>query len=216
MPVWRRRFASSTSRSPANSQRIWRQAPHGGVGSSVSATTETRRNFVCPSESALNIATRSAQMVRPYVAFSMLQPVMIIPSAVSSAAPTLNPENRACAFRRAFRAAAINAFVASLDGNDVRLLRLAASDTLDNPFKQRDERPAHEAGRLHHLGVIQRLRQHTRGHVGDARDPEHLETHVTGGNRFGYGRDPDRIGPDRTEDPDLRRRFINRPMPRHV
>ena len=66
--------------------------PHGGVGDRVSATTATRRNFRCPSESALNIATRSAHTVNPYVAFSTLQPVMIVPSAASSAAPTLNPE----------------------------------------------------------------------------------------------------------------------------
>src|SRR5437879_5942633 len=51
----------------------------------------------CPSESALNIATRSAQIVRPNVAFSMLQPVITVPPAVSSAAPTLKCENAAWA-----------------------------------------------------------------------------------------------------------------------
>jgi hypothetical protein len=40
----------------------------------------------------LNIATRSAHTVKPYVEFSTLHPVMIVPSAASSAAPTLNPE----------------------------------------------------------------------------------------------------------------------------
>ena len=51
--------------SPQNSQMIWRQAPHGGVGDSVSATTTIRVKARCPSDSALKIATRSAQIVRP-------------------------------------------------------------------------------------------------------------------------------------------------------
>ena len=51
--------------SPANSHRICRHGPHGGVGSSVSATTAMRVNSSCPSDSALNMATRSAQIVRP-------------------------------------------------------------------------------------------------------------------------------------------------------
>ncbi len=34
--------------SPQNSQRIWRQAPHGGVGESVSATTTMRRELAMP------------------------------------------------------------------------------------------------------------------------------------------------------------------------
>ncbi len=51
--------------SPQNSQMIWRQAPQGGVGAAVSATTAMRVNDRWPSESALKIATRSAQMVRP-------------------------------------------------------------------------------------------------------------------------------------------------------
>ena len=41
------------------------EAPQGGVGASVSATTAIRANWRCPSESALNIATRSAQIVSP-------------------------------------------------------------------------------------------------------------------------------------------------------
>ena len=51
--------------SPPNSQSIWRQAPQGGVGASVSATTAMRAKRAVPSESALNIATRSAQIVSP-------------------------------------------------------------------------------------------------------------------------------------------------------
>ena len=69
-----RTVAETTGTSPANSHRIWRHAPHGGVGVSASVTTATARNFRTPSERAFQIATRSAQTVSPYVAFSMLQP----------------------------------------------------------------------------------------------------------------------------------------------
>ena len=42
----------------------------------MSATTAMRVNTVMPSDSALTSATRSAHSVSPYVAFSMLQPVI--------------------------------------------------------------------------------------------------------------------------------------------
>src|SRR6266545_854083 len=77
--------------SPANSQRIWRQAPQGGVGSSAPVTTATARNLRTPSESAFQIATRSAQTVRPYVEFSMLRPPQILPLSSWIAAPTEKP-----------------------------------------------------------------------------------------------------------------------------
>ena len=53
------------SMSPQNSHRIWRQAPQGGVRSSVSAAMAMRWNLRAPSEMALNTATRSAQSVSP-------------------------------------------------------------------------------------------------------------------------------------------------------
>ncbi len=59
------RLASAISTSPQNSQRIWRQAPHGGVRVSVSATTAMRVKRRAPSEMALKMATRSAQTVSP-------------------------------------------------------------------------------------------------------------------------------------------------------
>ena len=49
----------------SNSEITWRQAPHGAQGPSVSATTARALNFVCPSDTALNIAVRSAQLVKP-------------------------------------------------------------------------------------------------------------------------------------------------------
>src|SRR4029079_4325254 len=138
-----------TSRSPPNSQRICRQAPHGGVGAAVSATTTTRRKRRCPSEIALNMAPRWAQIVSPYVAFSTLQPVMIVPSDVSSAAPTLNPENAAWACRRARRDAASDA-PASEPGKDF--------------LQQSNERAAHATRRLHHFIVVQDAGQDTSRH----------------------------------------------------
>ena len=99
------RFASTSSTLPQNSHRIWRQAPQGGVSVSVSATTATRRNWRAPSETALKTATRSAQSVRPYEAFSTLQPVWMRLAESSSAAPTWKWENGAWAFRRALSAA---------------------------------------------------------------------------------------------------------------
>ena len=74
----------TTGMSPVNSQRIWRHAPQGGVGSSAPVTTAIPLNCRTPSESAFQTATRSAQTVRPYVEFSTLQPVKIVPSAASS------------------------------------------------------------------------------------------------------------------------------------
>src|SRR4030095_326926 len=48
-----------------NSQMICLQVPHGGVNESVSATTVSSVNSRSPSESPFQIATRSAQTVRP-------------------------------------------------------------------------------------------------------------------------------------------------------
>src|SRR6187401_1289564 len=106
-----------------------------------------RRNWRWPSESALNIATRSAQIVSPYVAFSMLHPLMTTPSLVSSAAPTLKCEKSACANSRARRAAAMR------------------SEPLNDAFQERHERSPHAARRLEHISMIERLRQDPGSHV---------------------------------------------------
>src|SRR5258708_11785070 len=103
------RLASTTGMSPQNSQMIWRQAPHGGVSVSVSVTTAMESKLSSPSLMALKMATRSAQRVRPYVAFSMLQPVKIFPEEECSAAPTLKLENLAWAFSRPLVAAVMRA-----------------------------------------------------------------------------------------------------------
>jgi hypothetical protein len=49
----------------SNSEITWRQAPQGAQGPSVSATTARALKFVRPSDTALNIAVRSAQLVKP-------------------------------------------------------------------------------------------------------------------------------------------------------
>src|SRR5437870_13907288 len=60
-----RKFANRMSAFLQNSQMIWRQVPHGGVSDSVSATIASLVKFRSPSESAFQIATRSAQTVSP-------------------------------------------------------------------------------------------------------------------------------------------------------
>src|SRR5256886_5157357 len=97
-----------TGTSPQNSQISCRHAPQGGVNESVSVTTAIASNPRSPSLIALKIATRSAQTVSPYVAFSTLQPPKILPEVARSAAPTRKFEYAACAFSRDCFAAAIN------------------------------------------------------------------------------------------------------------
>src|SRR5437899_205289 len=92
--------------SPQYSQSNWRHGPQGGVGAAVSAATAIIVNSRSPSERALSSATRSAQTVRPYDAFSTLQPEKIVPVRERSAAPTRKFEYGATANSRAARAAA--------------------------------------------------------------------------------------------------------------
>src|SRR3981081_2281757 len=82
------RFARITGTSPQNSQINWRQAPQGGVSASVSVTTEMASKPRSPAFMALKVSMRSAQTVRPYVAFSTLQPPKILPEVARRAAPT--------------------------------------------------------------------------------------------------------------------------------
>src|SRR6202030_3503259 len=96
-----------TGMSPQNSQMSWRQAPHGDVSVAVSVTTAMASKPRSPSLMALKMATRSAQTVRPYVAFSTLQPPKILPEVARRAAPTRKLEYGAWAFSRACLAATI-------------------------------------------------------------------------------------------------------------
>src|SRR6266403_226372 len=101
------KFARITGTSPQNSQINWRHAPQGGVSLSVSVTTAMASKPRSPSLMALKMAIRSAQTVRPYVAFSTLQPPKNLPEVARSAAPTRKLEYGACAFSRACLAAEI-------------------------------------------------------------------------------------------------------------
>jgi hypothetical protein len=58
-----------------NSLMTWRQAPHGAVGTCVGVYTTTARMARSPAEAAVKMAVRSAQLLKPYEAFSTLQPV---------------------------------------------------------------------------------------------------------------------------------------------
>ena len=53
---------------------------------------------------------------------------------------------------------------------------------------------------LEHFVVVQRLRQHARGEIRDARNAQHLDAHVPRHDRFGHRRHADRIGADQCAD----------------
>ena len=192
----------------------------------------------------------------------MLQPVTTSPVAVSSAAPTLNPEKRARACARASTAAATSAASSKLPaaasssaiGCQAASLRrsparrsparrsrgaavpvgaplstrrrsaplrrsagapvLLRADRRSSPCRQSPammpsssaaKAPAHLLRHLHHLRVIERLRQHAGGRVGDARDAEHLDAHVPRDDRFRHGRHADGVGADRRAETGSRR-----------
>src|ERR671918_405558 len=105
----------------------------------------------------------------------MLQPVMISPLDVSSAAPTLKREYSASAPSRAARARSTR-----------------RSKSANDALQQRAELHAHAPRGFHHFVVMQRMRQHARGHVRDARDAQHFESHVARDNGFRYRRHADR------------------------
>ena len=72
----------------ANSRSTWRHTPQGTQSSRLRPAITMRTKSRCPSLTALATAVRSAQMVGPKEAFSMLQPVNTVPSLHSRAAPT--------------------------------------------------------------------------------------------------------------------------------
>src|SRR5687767_10301151 len=117
----------------------------------------------------------------------------MVPSAHSSAAPTLNPEYRARACSRAARAAATS-----------------ASEAANDALEQADELATHPLGDGHDVVVVERRVDDTGGRVRDARDAEHFEAHLPGHDRLGRGRHADRIGAEGAKGPDLGRRFVTR------
>src|SRR5450830_1736799 len=116
------RLVSTTGKSlPPNSKITWRQAPHGEIGSAVSPVTASMAKSpgLQPCATALKNAVRSAQLHKPYAAFSTLQPRNTRPSLHSKAAPTLKREYGAYASSRPALASAISSclFILSLSYN---------------------------------------------------------------------------------------------------
>src|SRR2546425_4980863 len=89
--------------------------------------------------------------------------------------------------------------------------RRPSSDPANDALQQRDELSAHAPRGFHDLGVIERLRQDARGHVRDARDAQYIDAHVPRDDRLGNRRHPYRVGADRSEKANLRRRFVAGP-----
>ena len=71
-----------------NSYMNCRQAPHGYIKSFLLEEMAMAVNFFSPSETALENATRSAQILRDYEALSTFVPVYILLPEVIKAAPT--------------------------------------------------------------------------------------------------------------------------------
>lgn len=176
-----------TGMSPQYSQSNWRQGPHGGVGLAVSAATAIMTKSRWPSESAFSSATRSAQTVSPYEAFSTLQPVYVVPSAESNAAPTLNREYGAAANALAERAAATRLRLCLAVASAAARLRLFARVFLDAPkhaLQQADEFRPYSRGGLDDLLGRDWLREDASSHVRDARHTKHFNAHVARDDGF--------------------------------
>src|SRR5687767_11982535 len=122
----------------------------------------------------------------------MLQPEMIAPFAVSTAAPTLKPEKSATACSRAARAAATSLSTEASAAAD-------ASEPANDALQQRDELPFHLLRGLHHFRMMQRLREDAGRGIRDARDAQHFDAHVARRNGFRHRRHADRIGAERAE-----------------
>src|SRR5688572_26158628 len=80
----------------------------------------------------------------------------------------------------------------SITETERRAVSDAANDLLQKCYELALDTPRG----FHHLGVIERLRQHARRHVGDAGDAEHFQVHVPGDNRLWNRRHADRVCTD--------------------
>src|SRR5712664_3172669 len=208
------KFARITGTSPQNSQISWRHAPQGGVSVSVSVTTAIASKPRSPSLIALKMAMRSAQTVRPYVAFSTLQPPKILPEVARSAAPTRKFEYGACAFSLACLAAEIRiscSFTLMPPGTPQNILRNRLRNSRDDRFQQADELPFHALCCLQHFQVVERLIQNSRRRICHAGDAEHANAAMPRGDHFRNRGHTHQIGADRAQIAYLRRRLIARP-----
>src|SRR5579864_6379895 len=206
--TWPFKFARITSASPQNSHRIWRHDPHGGVSASVSVTTATASNPRSPSEIALKMATRSAHSVNPYVAFSTLQPLNILPDLARTAAPTRKLEYGAWACSRAVLAAAIS--------ESCSLISHVLVHPRNHGAQQRNKVRLHALARLEHFLRRNGLVENSRGHVRDARYPQDANSHVRSGDHFRYRGHSHEVRSDRTQITNLGRRFVTGACERRV
>ncbi|GAG72392.1 unnamed protein product, partial [marine sediment metagenome] len=77
-------------------------------------TINLKELFFKPFETAFEIATLSAQIVKPYDEFSTLQPLYTFPDLVNKAAPTLKFEYGAYAFSPVFFAISTSSLLSNL------------------------------------------------------------------------------------------------------
>src|SRR5277367_2916613 len=202
------RLANRTGTSPQNSQMIWRQAPQGGVRRSTSVTTAMASKPRSPSETALKIATRSAQQVRPSVAFSILHPAKMRPDLARTAAPTRKLEMGAQAFWNACVAAVTNASYSLMYFSLSFPLLGIRSDARQDGAQQRDELAFHSLAGFQYFLVVEHLIENARSHIGDAGDSEDANSHVARGQRFRNRGHADQIGSNRTQITNFRGGFV--------
>src|ERR1043166_2659728 len=81
-------------------------------------------------------------------------------------------------------------------------------DRPNHPLQQLSKRFTHSVAGRHHLFVIDRFIADPRGHVRDARNTKHLETHVPRDYRFRNRAHHNCVRTEVTQQVDLSRRFI--------
>src|SRR5213594_1899074 len=125
----------------------------------------------------------------------------MVPSAVSSAAPTLKCEKSARAWSRTARAAEMRSSIFESRIPDPESRPDSCLESLNDSLEQRDERAANAVHGCEDVFVNDGLRQQPCRQIRDAGDAENLHPHVTRGNRFGNGRHADRVGAHAAEEP---------------
>src|SRR6202140_1034100 len=174
-----------------------------------------------PSLTPLKIATPSAHMVSPYVAFSTLQPPKILPEALRNAAPTRKLEYGACAFSLACLAASIRkSFSVTLNLQAYSLQCGWSGGRFCNSgqhrLQQRHEITLYTRRRLQNLPMIQRLIQNPRRSIGNTRNSQHPHLRVSRRYHFRHSGHAHQVGSDRPQISDFRWRFITRSGKRSV
>src|ERR1700752_4924445 len=84
----------------------------------------------------------------------------------------------------------------------------ATMNSTHHSLQQQPEHVANTIASRHHFFMTDRLRRASRGHVCNARDAEHFQSHVTCDDRFRNGTHTYRIGAEIAQQMNLRRRFV--------